>query len=201
MVRGSVCDPTSPTQRWVINRNGQVQATAGSQLCLGYDNTSAAHLGHGQALMVMPCAVAPQWLLNSTHPQGTPLQLPKPVPCVDYTGDCQCAKLVAPGHIATPNAALELWSCADVTDDGVWSYLRFDDANNEGMLSALGLCLDQQQPDLNARYADVRHRRDAPLMTSDVRINVTATNGIDNAHIMEVRLYDEEGMRPFPSKP
>ena len=203
MVRGSVCDPTSPTQRWAINRNSQIQSTTGSQLCLGYDNTSAAHLGHGQALTVMPCATAPQWQLNSTHADGTSLRLPKPVPCVDYTGDCQCAKLVAPDHVATPNAALELWSCSDVTGDGTWSYLRFDDAENEGMLSALGLCLDQQQPDLNHRYSGARLRRHAPMEVevTDVRINVTATNGLADAHIMEVRLYDEDGKQPFPTKP
>ena len=35
---------------------------------------------------------------------------------------------------------------------------------------------------------------------SEVRVTVTATNGIAQAHINEIRLYDEDGITPFPAK-
>ena len=34
-----------------------------------------------------------------------------------------------------------------------------------------------------------------------VRVTVTATNGIKNAHVNEIRLYEAEGEAPFPVKP
>ena len=48
--------------------------------------------------------------------------------------------------------------------------------------------------------ADLKREASAPFMTSRVRVTVTATNGIQDARILEVRIYDEDGLRPFPVK-
>ena len=40
-----------------------------------------------------------------------------------------------------------------------------------------------------------------PAALSEVRITVTATNGIAAAHVNEVRLYAEDGVAPFPAMP
>ena len=40
----------------------------------------------------------------------------------------------------------------------------------------------------------------APLITK-VRVAVTATNGIADARILEIRLYDADGVAPFPKRP
>jgi hypothetical protein len=34
---------------------------------------------------------------------------------------------------------------------------------------------------------------------SELQLTVTATNGIPNAHVMEMRVYDKIGLTPFPS--
>ena len=33
-----------------------------------------------------------------------------------------------------------------------------------------------------------------------LRVNITRTNGYDNARIVEIRIYDENGVQPFPKK-
>ena len=40
----------------------------------------------------------------------------------------------------------------------------------------------------------------AAASVSAVRITVTGTNGIANAVVNEVRLYDHDGTQPFPAK-
>ena len=41
---------------------------------------------------------------------------------------------------------------------------------------------------------------DAVVSVSAIRITVTSTNGIANAVVNEVRLYDHDGVQPFPTK-
>ena len=38
-------------------------------------------------------------------------------------------------------------------------------------------------------------------MFNKVRVTVTATNGLANAHVVEVRLYGADGVAPFPAMP
>ena len=47
----------------------------------------------------------------------------------------------------------------------------------------------------------VRHYFDKPFeKVEEIVVNVTATNGIANAHIFEIRVYDVDGVEPFPQK-
>jgi len=41
----------------------------------------------------------------------------------------------------------------------------------------------------------------SPVSVDAVRLNVTATNGYDHAHVNEVRLYGADGVSPFPKQP
>lgn len=40
----------------------------------------------------------------------------------------------------------------------------------------------------------------APHVVSRVRVTVTSTNGVPDAHINEIRLYDASGVAPFPTR-
>jgi hypothetical protein len=81
-----------------------------------------------------------------------------------------------------------------------------------------GLCLEaahpnattqspitQSEPTLLRQRVQMRSLDNVPaadgaMMLSDVRITVTGTNGIANAVINEVRLYEHDGAQPFPAK-
>eukprot|EP00040_Diaphanoeca_grandis_P039183 m.258359 g.258359 ORF g.258359 m.258359 type:complete len:885 (+) comp36477_c0_seq1:156-2810(+) len=96
-----------------------------------------------------------------------------------------------------------------------------------GLLLTGGLCLDTKEtisgpeststptPTLSSIPTDgvagvaspPRKQRDRntpaqspPVSVSAVRVTVTATNGIANAHINEIRLYDAKGVDPFPDR-
>ena len=103
-----------------------------------------------------------------------------------------------------------------------WSSLQVNDGSLKGdagvMLMTGGLCL-QGPASQHATYAGADEpaapqqrvqpktllelaAEAAPAPRVDkVRVTVTATNGIGDARINEIRLYDVEGVRPFPTKP
>ncbi|EDQ87561.1 uncharacterized protein MONBRDRAFT_27047 [Monosiga brevicollis MX1] len=207
-VRASTCDPSAPSQLWTLNAHGQLQNLQGAQLCLTFSNSSAAYQAHGNAIQVAPCATAPTWRLDPTLINGTTVRLESSVPCIDYQGECQCAKFVASNHEVQEGAGVELWSCTDMGSEGTWTFLQKSSKNNAFMIATGGYCLDHQTPFASSAYAAHRNQaqtaadalglQNSATAYSDIRINVTATNGIDRAHILEVRLYDEEGQKPFP---
>ena len=51
--------------------------------------------------------------------------------------------------------------------------------------------------DYDSRHLD----RDSAAPLFEVRVTVSATNGIAFAVVNEVRLYDQQGERPFPTHP
>ena len=98
-----------------------------------------------------------------------------------------------------------------------WSSLSVNDgraADRSVMLMTGGLCL-QGPPDQKevghepapAQRVQAKNAQDVaaeaaavPAVTA-VRVTVTATNGIADARINEIRLYDAEGVAPFPRVP
>eukprot|EP01047_Picozoa_sp_COSAG01_P071996 COSAG01_NODE_11335_length_1955_cov_1.342672_2_plen_63_part_00 len=60
------------------------------------------------------------------------------------------------------------------------------------------------KPRVNSREAAAAHdaqRARALGALSNVRVTVTATNGLSSAHINEIRLYGSDGVPPFPTQP
>ena len=93
---------------------------------------------------------------------------------------------------------------------------------NTGMLMSGGLCLEAAAsakpsettlaaaapPPILGRRVNPRQatRQDLEAtralgLLAEVRVTVTATNGLANAHINEIRLYGEDGVAPFPIQP
>ena len=89
----------------VIWRGG---AAGSPQRCLGFALERAAFNGHGQALVVAPCASALSGTLRWSLTNGSTLKNFQAVKCVDWRGECQCAKPTA-GTVH----GLELWGCHD----------------------------------------------------------------------------------------
>eukprot|EP00055_Hartaetosiga_balthica_P016522 m.105045 g.105045 ORF g.105045 m.105045 type:complete len:884 (+) comp9122_c0_seq3:1257-3908(+) len=191
--RASLCDPSSASQQWFVNTLGQVESIGSPNYCLAYLNNTAAQGGHGQAVTILPCAQSPRWMFDGKKDNGSFIALPNKIPCFNYDGDCQCAKVVMPYNTG---AAVELWSCDDLDSFGWWQYLQFEDDAVHGLLSTGNLCLDAQQPS-SSQFLKLDL---IPPLFSAVRVTVTATNGIDNAHINEIRVYGEDGKQPFPSQ-
>ena len=146
--------------------------------------------------------------------------------CSGYPGKataCECAHPVActachGGQKFLPPASVELYTC-QTGDDMDWSSLHVNDGGSKGgaMLMVGGLCLQapaDQEPVYEAAHVPAPAQRvqgksvedlamevAAPVpAVSKIRVTVTATNGIADARINEVRLYDAAGMISFPSK-
>jgi hypothetical protein len=125
--------------------------------------------------------------------------------------------------------AVELAECAAAQGSNHFEWQQLSvvgGAANAGMLMSGGLCLDTaarpapesalaaaagdtsntlpMQPRVNPREeAAARDWKAAALLglLSGVRVTVTTTNGVPNAHITEIRLYGEDGVSPFPIRP
>lgn len=212
------CDPSDPTQRWTVAGKlpGRIASASQPGLCLAYDAHAAASGGHGQAVTLLPCAAAVDWSYNAHTANGSFISLPTAVPCYNYTGSCQCVKGVVPqGEPALPSgAAVELWDCQSGLPELSFQQLNYADFNGSSLLSAAGMCLAAQQPRApalsqrdssacshNQHSLQLRGLLPQDAMLYDqIRVNVTATNGVPDAHILEVRLYDEAGKAPFPVK-
>eukprot|EP01065_Artemidia_motanka_P040242 TRINITY_DN49_c2_g1_i1.p1 TRINITY_DN49_c2_g1~~TRINITY_DN49_c2_g1_i1.p1 ORF type:complete len:881 (+),score=236.13 TRINITY_DN49_c2_g1_i1:62-2644(+) len=194
-VVAATCDPSSSLQLWEVV-NGSVRSSSG--LCLSYSADVAAG-GHGQAVTATPCNASDEkqrWVYESGH-----IKLPAAVPCSEYSGSCQCAHVVSPYKAG---AGVELWACNDAGTHVRWSMLKEASAP-AGVLMTGGLCMMAPKPapptppTVAAARAPVR-AAPAAASVSSVRITVTATNGIADAHVNEVRLYETDGIEPFPSK-
>lgn len=127
-----------------------------------------------------------------------------------------------------PPASVELWSCDEGTsspDVSAWSSLSVNDGGGghgvgkkekEGavLLMVGGLCLEAPV-NQRATYAappappqrvqaksaaDVAAEAAPAPIVSAVRLTVSATNGVPDARVNEIRLYDADGVAPFPSR-
>ena len=161
---------------------------------------------------------------------GSFLRLATPHPtCSGVPGpnrDCECAHPVVctachGTEVYTPPTSVELIACRN-TSHMAWSSLRVNDGQKDDgqagvLLMTGGLCLEGPESQ-NVTYADADdelapaqrvHAKTAleqaaelapAPVVSAVRVTVTATNGIRNAHINEIRLYGAEGVTPFPKR-
>ena len=129
--------------------------------------------------------------------------------------------------IYLPPASVELWECAagPAMD---WSALQVQDGGQAkgALLMTAGLCLQaataqssavtidakaaatppgsqgqrrRQRVQLKTAQDLVAEAAPAPVVTK-VRVTVTATNGVPDAHINEIRLYETHGVASFPQK-
>lgn len=149
--------------------------------------------------------------------------------CVHAVSCAACHNTGTGDDTYIPPTAVELVSCADEDVSHIkWQQLFVGGgSSNAGMLMTDGLCLDATSPSADASSATTAVNAAASTtmsattrqrvqlktlpaaddstegsgMVSEVRITVTATNGIDAAHINEIRLYGKDGLAPFPSKP
>ena len=137
---------------------------------------------------------------------------------------CECAHAVKctachGDDVYKPPTAVELYACR-AGSHMKWSSLIVNDGAGgapSGVLMTGGLCLQapaSQAPVFEAAPASTPEQRvrpktareleaeaaPAPAVTA-VRVTVTKTNGYDDARINEIRLYDAEGVSPFPEKP
>ena len=207
-----------------------VVSSADRKLCLGFDANTSAYGGSGNSVVARPCGRASATLWRySEAVGGTFLQTAHPhTTCSGKPGEqaaCECAHPVACSAchgtgIYTPPTSVELWECAAGADMN-WSSLAVQDGgrpSNPGVLLMTGgLCLQApatQHPVFEAaptppppQRVQLKSAQDlaaeaapAPAVTK-VRVTVTATNGVAEARINEVRLYDAAGLAPFPKLP
>ena len=189
------------------------------------DANTSAYGGSGNSVVARPCGSASATLWRySEAVGGTFLQTAhRHNSCSGKPGEqaaCECAHPVACSAchgtgIYTPPTSVELWECAAGADMS-WSSLEVQDGRtgNPGVLLMTGgLCLQgpaTQQPAFKAaptpppQRVQLKSAQDlaaeaapAPAVTK-VRVTVTATNGVAEARINEIRLYDTAGVAPFP---
>ena len=141
---------------------------------------------------------------------------------------CSCVHAVACAACHSeeyfPKTSVELTDCAADVTHIRWRQLEISGDNSKGsaMLMSGGLCLGLPAPAAESVTVAGRagaepvwsgmavrpsndDRRAAPpgvlKPLSEIRVTVSATNGIDVAVINEVRLYDQLGAQPFPVQP
>eukprot|EP00039_Didymoeca_costata_P020965 m.342960 g.342960 ORF g.342960 m.342960 type:complete len:959 (-) comp22149_c0_seq1:157-3033(-) len=142
---------------------------------------------------------------------------------------CECVHPVACAachgtNEYTPPTSVELYMCSSGSYMQDWSALSVNDgrktnSTTDVMLMVGGLCLQAPQAPtieehVHNKPAPPRQQRVQPKSTKDIimentpappvqqiRVTVTATNGIEDARINEIRLYDAQGIAPFPTKP
>eukprot|EP00035_Acanthoeca_spectabilis_P010173 m.180228 g.180228 ORF g.180228 m.180228 type:complete len:982 (+) comp14944_c2_seq1:161-3106(+) len=142
---------------------------------------------------------------------------------------CECAHPVACSACHgtdeyTPPTSVELWDCGSPASHMLWSGLQVDDAESSTpgvLLMTGGLCLEgpaasepAQESTLGSPSVYPRRRQRVQPKTPDdleaeaapvppmskLRVTVTATNGVADARINEIRLYDADGVSPFPAR-
>ncbi len=205
------------TQLPIVIRDAQ------RKLCLTFDANVSAYGGRGPSVVARPCDSPPtrwQWaeavggsflraVTTIQGPLAAAATCAHPVACTACHG----------AEAYKPPTSVELQACSPGSHMR-WSSLRVNDgqqhSSDDVMLMVGGLCLEgptprppvephftppmlQQRvrPKTAEEYA--AEAAPAPVVTK-VRVTVTATNGIADAHINEIRLYDAEGMSSFPRK-
>ena len=227
-VTATYCNVTSPAQRWRMEGNsstggGVVVRSGDGKLCLGFDANTSAFGGHGNSVVARPCGASPtSWVFSQSEGGSFLRTALTHATCSGYPGQhqaCECAHPVscAACHGTeeyTPPTSVELWLCTPGSHMK-WSALQVLDGQDDGrnmLLMTGGLCLqapadqravfDSPAPRQRVQPKDERDEEEAaPVVVSDVRVTVTATNGIADARINEVRLYDANGLAPFPKQP
>ena len=230
-VSATICDAGSAAQRWTMPPHaGAAVRSADGALCLGYDANTSAFGGHGNSVVARPCGASPtawKWseeaggsfLRTAEPPHGLPKSRCAP------QGYCECVHPVActachgTDEYKAPTS-VELYDCSAAGASHMkWSSLKVNDGSTpgaapQGLLMTGGLCL-QAPANQSAVYAapapaqrvqaksavDRRAEAASVSAVSSVLITVTATNGVADARINEVRLYDAGGVEPFPVKP
>eukprot|EP00041_Stephanoeca_diplocostata_P027697 m.768460 g.768460 ORF g.768460 m.768460 type:complete len:598 (-) comp23227_c0_seq83:160-1953(-) len=214
-----------------VNGAADAGGSAPVRLCLGVDAAHTAYGGETQAVVARPCDQGGVKSWNwSAERGGNFLQLANNVsyPCVVHSDNftCQCAHITACAacHSTTfyPGSSIEMWPCNANSLDVHWSFLvdsGVDRPGHSGLLMAGGLCLStagsgptlrqsaatprpvvpMAPPTLSATAPRVAAPPVAPV--TSIRVTVSATNGVPDAHINEIRLYDVDGKSPFPTQP
>ena len=169
----------------------------------------------GSFLKVARPANDPLTCLKKLGPSVTHCQ------CVHAVGCAACHTTTTGGSAYVPPTSVELYTCEASATHILWSKLILDASGPSskgaaGLLMADGLCLAVSRnstklakvPAAAAMAPTQRVQMKPPVSSvapaksvSAVRVVVTATNGIEEARINEVRLYDAAGAAPFPAKP
>jgi hypothetical protein len=229
-VAATLCNVTSPAQRWVFqgdpDHGGVTLSTRSGALCLGFNESISAYGGHGNSVIASPCGpLSTRWNYTAA-PGGSFLRTA--IPHKSCTGSsagqsCECVHPVActachGTDIYTPPTSVELWECIEGTHMK-WSSLQVNDGHQDAggvLLMTDGLCLQAPTADdgrsvgsvspappqrVQAKTAeDIAALRAPAPLVSKVRVTVTATNGISHARINEIRIYDASGVAPFPQQ-
>lgn len=199
--------------------------SAAGELCLGFDSNTSAYGGHGNSVVARPCeqGASTSWRWSATV-GGSLLQLAHPhEPCLGAEQPCSCVHPVVctachGTEVYTPPTSVELTRCQNGSHM-LWSSLRVNDgasADAGVLLMTGGLCLqgpaDQsvgfESPPAPAPPQRVQAPREEDLgavaapvpLVHKLRVLVTASNGVPQARINEIRVYDADGLAPFPKR-
>ena len=142
--------------------------------------------------------------------------------CVHAVACAACHPTGTDGQVYIPPTSVELADCASSVTHIQWVNLTIapgdgDDMRSPGgMLMSGGLCLGLvtthnttvESESTSASAPPLLHRASTPpseegvvgsVEVDAVRVVVTGTNGDPRAIINEVRLYEEDGLQPFPT--
>lgn len=178
------CDGSDVNQHWWVN-GSTISWLGGSNKCLAYSTKRAAVDGHGQAIVVASCDGSAAQTWNFTV--GADIRAPTPVPCIKYSGQCQC--------IAIDNGgAAELFHCADSGQPGAKSGQVFGrtcwagqchvegiqvvDTDPEGKTTTICLSVvpPKREPEVAAVVVPAGADPEAPQTAVEV---VTAANNVE----------------------
>ena len=144
---------------------------------------------------------------STCHPTGTGAQTYFPGTSVELA-DCS-AKVTHIQWLQLEVVGGTKKGAAMLMSDGLCLGLPTEagsDAAVTGRTAVPAVGASHPQPQLtrpsNADAVDAGRRldRSPPMPLTEVRVTVTATNGVDKAMITEVRLYDNDGLASFPQQ-
>eukprot|EP00052_Salpingoeca_macrocollata_P024171 m.215299 g.215299 ORF g.215299 m.215299 type:complete len:887 (+) comp22203_c0_seq2:3558-6218(+) len=188
-----VCLPTMRSQQWTWTAAGQLQSLQYPSLCLAYTPALPTQLS------LVACSAPGAGAWRHSPVDGTLRPAAQPRACLQYGAALQPhtpAQVRDDGDCATPSPA-----AASV----VWDQIKLDSsgASVVVLLRAGGLCLGTQ-PNLSLYSSSTGGtappRLTAGVLATTLRINVTASVGVQDARIVEVRVYSSDGLAPFPSR-
>jgi hypothetical protein len=210
--------------------DGVIIRSADQKLCVGFDSNTSAYGGLGNSVVARPCGASAPTAWQITEAVGgsflqTALAHDTCSGEPSKQGACECVHPVActachGDDVYKPPTSVELAVCVQGSHMN-WTSLQVNDGQmSDGTSSVLlmtgGLCMqapaDQKavyeaahKPALpqrvQAKSAEDLAAEIAPVpAVTRIRVTVTATNGIADAHINEVRLYGADGVEPFPKR-